>query len=300
MMGTGAEYCEVGPTALPAPALKCVPMDKQPPCRTAAEPTADAGVRAIIGCIPHLPVRLPADISIDAAQTMQVLQIANSAFLRRADRVGSLEQAVQHLGLGTVRSLVVCTEVGSRWPEGMRHPAVDLEDLQDHALRTAAVTWALTREMDCSADAVLAALLHDIGYRVLIQERPRELEQAVELAHAAGIALSQAEEEILGVSHAQIGAHLLALWGLPAAVVDAVACHHRHDSRRTGALDATSALAVAMALAGGDDADGCARNLVPSPVVDARFLAGLDSDLTWECAQQRAQALLTGIAQDSN
>ncbi len=60
---------------------------------------------------------------------------------------------------------------------------------------------------------MLAALLHDIGYWILIQECPRELEQAIELALAAGIPLPQAEYEILGASHAEIGAYLLAHLG---------------------------------------------------------------------------------------
>jgi HD-like signal output (HDOD) protein len=239
-------------------------------------------------------------IAADSAITVRVLQIANSAFFRRARRISNIEQAVQYLGFQSVRNLVMCAEVFSRWPGRMRHAAVDLEDLQVHAQRTAAVAHAITEGAQFSDDTVLAALLHDIGYWVLIQECPRELEQAVELALAAGICLAQAEYEILGASHAEIGAYLLAIWGLPYTVVEAIAHHHYPTRVKSVGLDCLSALAVAMALTGGDDSDGCARNLVPSDIVSADYLESLESTLTWDEAQQRAQACLERIAVESN
>jgi HD-like signal output (HDOD) protein len=239
-------------------------------------------------------------IANDAALTVKVLQIANSAFFRRARRISNIEQAVLYLGFQTVRNLVMCAEVFSRWPGRMRHAAVDLEDLQMHAQRTAAVAQALTAGTQHADDTVLAALLHDIGYWILIQECPRELEQAVEFALAAEVPLSQAEYEILGASHAEIGAYLLAIWGLPYAVVEAVAHHHRPTRVKSVGLDSLAALAVAMALTGGDDSDGCARNLLPSPLVGAEYLEGLQSGLTWGDAASRAAACLERIAEESN
>ncbi len=111
-------------------------------------------------------------VSDDTALTVKVLQIANSAFFRRGRRISNIEQAVQYLGFQTVRNLVMCAEVFARWPGRMRHAAVDLEDLQMHAQRTAAVALALTAGTRCADDTVLAALLHDLGYWVLIQECP--------------------------------------------------------------------------------------------------------------------------------
>ncbi len=239
-------------------------------------------------------------VANDTALTVKVLQIANSAFFRRARRISNIEQAVLYLGFQTVRNLVMCAEVFSRWPGRMRHAAVDLEDLQMHAQRTAAVAQAITEGTQHADDTVLAALLHDIGYWVLIQECPRELEQAIELALAAGVSLPQAEYEILGASHAEIGAYLLAIWGLPYAVVEAVAHHHNPTRVKSDGLDPLAALAIASALTGGDDSDGCARNLLPSPIVGPDYLAGLNSSLDWAHARSRAVACLERIAQESN
>ncbi|HTC43882.1 MAG TPA: response regulator [Steroidobacteraceae bacterium] len=278
------------------------------------------GVQAVIGRIRQLPARpqvfaqlqvamakpnatardVARVIARDTALTVKVLQIANSAFFRRARRISNIEQAVLYLGFQTVRNLVMCAEVFARWPGRMRHAAVDLEDLQMHAQRTAAVAQALTAGTQFADDAVLAALLHDIGYWVLIQEYPRELEQAIELALAADIALPQAENEILGASHAEIGAYLLAIWGLPYAVVEAVAHHHRPTRVKSAGWDALSALAVSMALTGGDDTDGCARNLLPSSNVGAEYLESLNSPLSWQEAASRARGCLERIAREAN
>ena len=277
-------------------------------------------VKAIIGRIRQLPARpqvfsrlqvviarpdtstreVAQVIASDTALTVKVLQLANSAFFRPARRISNIEQAVLYLGFQSVRNLVMCAEVFARWPGRMRHAAVDLEDLQLHAQRTASVAQAISAGRQFGDDTVLAALLHDIGYWVLIQECPRELEQAVELALAADIPLPQAEEEILGASHAEIGAYLLAIWGLPYAVVEAVAHHHRPERVKSAGLDPLAALAVAIALTGGDDSDGCARNLPPSGIVGADYLAALDSPLTWQEAETRARVCLERIAQESN
>jgi putative nucleotidyltransferase with HDIG domain len=268
--------------------------------RLPARPEVFAQLQAVIAK-PDTSAREVARVIVsDAALTLKVLQIANSPFFRRARRISNIEQAVQYLGFQTVQNLVMCAEVFSRWPSRMRHAAVDLEALQQHAQHTAAVAQAITADTPFCDDAVLAALLHDIGYWVLIQECPRELEQAVELSLAGAIPLPQAEYEILGASHAEIGAHLLALWGLPYAVVEAVAHHHSPERVKSVGFDTLSALAVAIALSGGDDTDGGARCLTPSATVGAAYLQNLGSPLSWEAAEGRARACRERIGEAAN
>ena len=64
-----------------------------------------------------------------------------------------------------------------------------------------------------------------------------------------GVTQAEAEEELLGISHAEIGAYLLGLWGINDMVVEAVA-HHHHPTRirRTG-LDCSGAVYLANLLA---------------------------------------------------
>jgi len=76
-------------------------------------------------------------------------------------------------------------------------------------------------------EAFLASLLHDIGKLVLATRLPAKLREAHRLSIAEKIAPHEAESRVLGVTHAEIGGYLLALWGMPYPVVEAVAFHHR-------------------------------------------------------------------------
>ncbi len=62
---------------------------------------------------------------------------------------------------------------------------------------------------------MLTGLLHDIGYWILVQECPKELAQALELSQTGGLPLFECERQTAGATHAEIGAYLLGLWGLP-------------------------------------------------------------------------------------
>ncbi|MDP3428592.1 MAG: HDOD domain-containing protein, partial [Humidesulfovibrio sp.] len=51
----------------------------------------------------------------------------------------------------------------------------------------------------------------------------------------------EVEAEVLGLTHAQVGAYLLGLWGLPSTVVNAVVRHHAEDPEPGGLCAASVA-----------------------------------------------------------
>ena len=203
------------------------------------------GLRALIGSVHRLPPRprtfarlqvmmshknvtpkkICAVIEADAAITAKLLQLANCAMFHERDCITSIEQALTRLGFLTVRNLVMCSEVLTGWQRATRSD-LDLDAMQAHVQRVARVTAALTLGDPCSDEAVLAAFLHDIGYWLLVQERPAQLDQAVALALSRDIPMQEAERCILGTSHAEIGAYLLGLWGMSNTLVEAIAHHH--------------------------------------------------------------------------
>jgi HD-like signal output (HDOD) protein len=237
-------------------------------------------------------------ITADAVITAKVLQIANSAFFRRARRITNIEQAVMYLGFPGVRNLALCAEVFARWPGKLAHAALDLDLLQLHVQRVAAIAQAITAGTQWSDDAILAALLHDIGYWVLIQECPRELDQAIELAIAEGVAMHTAETRVLGASHAEVGAYLLGLWGLPYPVIEAVAHHHAPERPRAAQFDVLAALAVAIALSGTDDTDACRSGPPRSQVIGPQYLLALGGPFDWSEAETRAAACHAGLERE--
>jgi len=231
-------------------------------------------------------------IQADTVLAAKVVQIVNSSFFRPARRITNVEQAVQYLGFAGVRNLILWADVFARWPGKLASAAVDLDLLQQHARRTAAIAAALTRGTVWGDDAVLAALLHDIGYWVLSQECPGQLARALNVAVEAGIPMHRAETRVIGASHAEVGAYLLGLWGLPYSVIEAVAHHHEPERVRSGRFEVLPALAVALALSGTDDGDAFRIAPPRSETVGPSYLRGLGAPFSWNEAEARAVACL--------
>lgn len=103
------------------------------------------------------------------------------------------------------------------------------------------------------------------------------------MARAEAIPLHDAERRVLGASHSEIGAYLLGLWGLPGAVVDAVAYQHMPDRANRSQFDALGALALAQALL-----DQCGQPTRGDVIVKNRLLQSLRAPFDWSEAQRRA------------
>jgi putative nucleotidyltransferase with HDIG domain len=238
------------------------------------------------------PEALGKIITSDAVITAKVLQIVNSSFFRPGRRISNIEQAVQYMGFAGVRNLVMCTEVFARWPGKLASAAIDLDLVQQHARRTAAIAAALTGGTVLEDDAVLAGLLHDIGYWVFCQECSDELVQALEIAVKEAIPMHVAETRVIGASHAEVGAYLLGLWGLPYPVIEAVAHHHNPEGARAAKFDVVAALAVSIALSGTDDGDAFRVAPPRGDTVGPSYLNGQWAPFTWSEAEARAVACL--------
>jgi HD-like signal output (HDOD) protein/CheY-like chemotaxis protein len=188
-------------------------------------------------------------IERDIAMSAKVLQLANSAFFGLARRVTSLHSAVSCLGMETIRNLALTSEVFRVFLPDSRIPQSICDSIQRHAMRTAAIAAALPVERGTRDITAVAALLHDIGSLFLASAMPEEFSAILSLASMRGCKSFEAEEELLGTSHAEIGAYLLGLWGIPGVAVEAIA-HHHHPTRIPHAtLDCTLAIYVADFLA---------------------------------------------------
>jgi HD-like signal output (HDOD) protein len=153
-----------------------------------------------------------------------------------------------------IRALVLSHEVAELANSRARLARLTLAAHQEHALRVATLARTIAGGGALADDAFLAGVLHDVGELVLAAQRPEWLTQAATLAGARRIPLHEAEAELFGVSHAEVGAYLVGLWGLPFRIVEAVAHHHvpsRAGPSRagpSGVLDTIAAVHVAAAL----------------------------------------------------
>ena len=206
-------------------------------------------------------------ISEDPALTGKVLHLANSAFFGRAHHATSLHAATALLGVAAIRHLVLTAEMFDALPLGKGARGVTVEALQRHSSLVAHVASSLEPGAPWCDDAFAAGLLHDVGVLILAARMPQDFEQ-IQMFVEAGAVRSEAERAVLGVDHAEIGGYLLALWGLPASIIDAVVSHVSFDPSEVGELDVRSAVGVANVLT--REVEGTAPAQRPAPV-DARW-----------------------------
>jgi HD-like signal output (HDOD) protein len=259
--------------------------------RLPAVPAVYARLRAVM-TQPDVSVqKIAAIIQEDLAIAAKVLQVANSAFFRLSRRITRIDQAVGHLGFNAVRTLVLSAEVFSVWRRDAAPQGLEPERLQQRAQRVAGAARVLSAGMPIADDALLAGLFHNIGYWVLLQECPDELRRARALARAESIPMHLAERKLIGTSHAEVGAYMLGLWGLPHAVVEAIAFQHHARDAEHKEFDVLAALATAQCLTATDAATEPTEPAAQHGGVtfDDDYLQSLNAPFSWTEARQRVE-----------
>jgi hypothetical protein len=113
----------------------------------------------------------------------------------------------------------------------------------------------------------------------------------VNLAAHNQMQLHEAETQIFGVSHAEVGAYLLGIWGLPYPVIEAVAHHHAPQRVPPSHFDVLAALAVSHSLTPGDST-AFKADLPADTGVDATYLAAAQAPFDWAEAERRVAETL--------
>ncbi len=166
----------------------------------------------------------------DVAISAKVLQLVNSAFFGVTREVSDIRTAVSYLGISILQNLVLSLEAFRCFQPKKAIPGFSLEQFHDHSQLAAKIAGAAPGKSKTGGVSVGAALLHDIGKLVIAERAPDHFARAIKGAEQDKRPLYAIEEELIGVSHAEVGAYLLSLWGLPYPLVEAVA-HHHHPGR---------------------------------------------------------------------
>ncbi|HMI83394.1 MAG TPA: response regulator [Polyangiaceae bacterium] len=187
-------------------------------------------------------------IERDMAISAKVLQLVNSAFFGLPQRVASVQQALSYLGANMIRRVLLSVETFSMFEKEKVAGPFSLEALQAHSNVVAAVASKLMDDAVRSGDAFMAGMLHDVGKLILAVYVPDHFKRAMALGMERNVPLHVAEQELFGVTHAEIGGYLLGIWGLPYAIVEAVAHHHSPGRVEHATFDVLDAVYVAEAL----------------------------------------------------
>ncbi len=199
-------------------------------------------------------------IATDPAMTLKILQLVNSAFFGIGKSVSDPVQAVTLLGLELVKSLVLTLGVFSQFEGTVDTKLLDKVWHRDALVGTLAksVAEAERASREFCDYAQLAGLLQDIGILILDANFHEVYAQIIAQAANEQQPIHELEAASFHCTHAQIGAYLTGLWGLPDALIEAIAFHHDPGAAGMGnEFSPLSCVYVADALVHERERPGC-------------------------------------------
>ncbi|MBN2375937.1 MAG: HDOD domain-containing protein [Sedimentisphaerales bacterium] len=168
-------------------------------------------------------------ISQDMGMSVKILQLVNSSYFGVKQSVSSISQAINFLGLDTIKTLIISAKIFSQFQQ-TEEAGVSLKAIWDHSMTVTGWARLIAKAEKVGQQFInefmLSGMLHDVGKLVLVSQLPEEYERVLALSTQENLPFFIAESKVLGVSHAEVGAYLLSLWGFSHDVAEAAGFHH--------------------------------------------------------------------------
>ena len=179
-------------------------------------------------------------ITDDQILTARLLKLVNSSFYGLPQRVSTVTGAIVLIGFDAIRNLLLTTSVFDLFAARNKKKQQKQEKYWDHSLGCAVGAKVIGNYLrhDNIEELFVAGLLHDIGKIVEMMFQPDEFSKVVAVIKRKNILMVEAEDKILGYSHAEIGKLLAEKWNLPVKLVQIIAHHHQPNLAGSFALEA--------------------------------------------------------------
>lgn len=193
------------------------------------------------------PEKLAKIILKDPSLTGRILKISNSSFYHRISEITTVHQAISVLGATTVKCLALSSSIFH--PEKVAaESGVDPKEFFTYLLSTAAAAEKIAQTVDFKApeEAFIAGLLHDLGTMYFLHHHGKEYRKIVEKKISAN-SLTEAEKQIFGVDHTEVGIFIANTLGLPEYVALGMSGHHNlQASKNDNTIGSIVKLAVLL------------------------------------------------------
>jgi HD-like signal output (HDOD) protein len=170
-------------------------------------------------------------IEHDPGLTINLLKIANASFFRSSRPMTTAREAIVRLGTAQVLQLVISTGIAPSFVQ--RIDGYDLAPNMhlQHSVTVAMVARELGRTLglDVPEHTFTAGLVSGVGKMVMGAYVQVDVHPILTLAVKKGLSFDQAEDQVLGINHAELGGLILESWGLPKELTDVVKYHLRPD-----------------------------------------------------------------------
>ncbi len=188
-------------------------------------------------------------ISRDLSLTSKVLRLANSAFYGIPRTVTTVQNAVVILGLKVINTMVFSITVVKMFPGDGDNLLFSRKKFWAHSLACAVISRELAMRMRKFTlfdpeECFCAGLIHDIGRIVLDQYFHENFIKALQKARDEKISLLQAEQDLFGFTHTEVGDWLTTRWELPHDIRIPIV-HHHTPSRTPNSQEITTLVHLA-------------------------------------------------------
>lgn len=192
-------------------------------------PSVVAKVGELVGSSTASAADINNVIRTDIALSTRVLKLVNSSFYGFPRKISSVTHAVVILGFNTVRNVALSAFVLDAF--AARDLPFGYREFWVHCIGVgvAANSLAVRKGLPQAEDAFMAGLLHDVGKVVFHVYARAEYADVFRRVKERDCLILDAEREVLGMTHAEVGALLLDSWHIPEHLVEVVKLHHEPD-----------------------------------------------------------------------
>lgn len=172
------------------------------------------------------------EILKDQSLASKVLRLANSAYYGYPRKIGTISEATILLGFQAIRSLTLASSVNKLLIQELPGYGLKKYELWRQSQSCAIVSRMIARKIKFKKPelAYVAGLLHDIGKVILNHYVAKRYQEIMEKVKNENKSFLEAEREILGFDHSQVGAKLAEKWNFPPELVEAIAYHHAPEN----------------------------------------------------------------------
>jgi putative nucleotidyltransferase with HDIG domain len=164
----------------------------------------------------------------DPSLTANLLKVCNSAYFGLPNKIDSVRQAVVYLGTGQVVELVLMIGGAANLKKGQSGYDLKEGELWRYSVTSALIARELAERRGVTDNHLLftGALIKDIGKVVLNQHVADSSERINALVLEHGLSFREAEKEVIGIDHAELGGLVAERWNFSADLVDIITNHH--------------------------------------------------------------------------
>ncbi len=207
-------------------------------------------------------------VAYDPSLSARVLRIANSSYYSFPREIETVASAVGIIGELDLRNLVLATSVVGSMNK-LDYRGVDIDEFWVHSIRCGIFARLIARRVGGYNPELLflAGILHDLGILVIYQQDAELAGAIARQAEEQHQLRDQAEREVMGFDHAEVGALLIEAWGLAPELREFTRCHHQYQLARQQP-QAARMLALANLLADVGDVDESSSDPRSEPILE--------------------------------